>query len=53
MAHIVMMGAGIGGMPATYEIAHSPAQRASHHGRQHGGLLPVHPVQSLGRGGLA
>ena len=53
MAHIVIMGAGVGGMPAAYEMRARLRCRAQDHGRQRGRHLPVHAVQPVGGGGLA
>ena len=53
LPQIIILGAGLGGTIAAYEIRDAVKGQSGRHGRQRPGGLLVRPQQSLGRGPLA
>ena len=53
MANFVIIGAGIGGMSAAYELREALGHRSPHHRDRRRRPLQLHAVQSLAGGGLA
>ena len=53
MAHVVIIGASTGGLPAAYDIQQTLGKNHQNHGHFQFRYLPVCALESLGRGGLA
>ena len=53
MAHIVVLGGGIGGVSCAYELKKTDAQAGSGHACLQPAIVPIHAVQSLGGGQVA